>query len=132
MIAIILKKKDLNDQAKDQVEDQVEDQAEEQGYEPENNKPHSHVKCNYCPKIFDRGIATRMQAHLNDHCLEVPENAKTNPNTKCQKNDTSIPYTSPSPKRSKTILIKNFIDHVNEEEQESLEFMLAQALFATG
>ncbi|CAG8653403.1 12249_t:CDS:2 [Gigaspora margarita] len=72
-----------------------------------------------------------MQVYLNDHCLGVPENAKTNSNAKCQKNDTSILYTFSSPNRSKTISIKNFIDNVDEEEQESLEFILAQALFAT-
>ncbi|CAG8634732.1 3425_t:CDS:2, partial [Racocetra fulgida] len=102
------------DQTEDQVEDQSEDLVKDQS---ENNKPHLRVKCNYCLKIFECGIVTRMQVHLNYNCLGAPENAKSNSHTS---------------KQLKIISIYNFIDYLSEEEQESLEFMLAQALFATG
>ncbi|CAG8727259.1 10252_t:CDS:2 [Dentiscutata erythropus] len=77
-----------------------------------------------------------MQAHLNNNCLEAPKNAKTN--SKSQKKiqtNTLILYTSTSSHTSKwlkTIPIKNFLDHIDEEKQKSLEFILTQALFATG
>ena len=103
----------------------------------ENNKPSSHpsVQCNYCSKIFDRAVPFRMQAHLDKECLGASDNSK-------------LPYTEPSPntintnipiseinrpiKRTKLSTINNFIDRMNEEEQETLEFLLAQALFSAG
>ena len=103
----------------------------------ENNKPslHPSVQCNYCSKIFDRAVPFRMQAHLDKECLGTPDNSK-------------LPYTEPSPntintnipiseinrpiKRTKLSTINNFIDRMNEEEQETLEFLLAQALFSAG
>ncbi|CAG8785225.1 14638_t:CDS:2 [Cetraspora pellucida] len=64
------------------------------------------------PKNFDHGIATRMQAHLNNTCLGASENAKSNSKQKNIQPNISIPYIS--------------------TKQESLEYILAQALFATG
>ncbi|CAG8767425.1 27374_t:CDS:2, partial [Gigaspora margarita] len=116
-------------QAEDQDEDQAEDQVED------HNKPHPCIKYKYCPKIFKCGIATRMQAHLNNTCLGAPENAKSNSKQKNIQSNISIPHISTSshiPKQSKTIPINNFIDHLDNKEQESLEYILAQALFATG
>ncbi|CAG8641671.1 21575_t:CDS:1, partial [Racocetra persica] len=123
-----------NDQDEDQTEDQVEDQTEDQVEDhSENNKPHPRVKCNYCPKIFEHGIATRMQAHLDYNCLEAPENAKSkSKNQPTTPINTSTSTSSHISKQLITIPIYNFMDHLSEEEQESLEFMLAQALFATG
>ncbi|CAG8605982.1 21864_t:CDS:2, partial [Gigaspora rosea] len=103
------------DQTKDQAEDQDEDQAEDQ---VDHNKPHPRVKCKYCPKIFEHGIATQMEAHLNNTCLGAPENAKSNSKQKNTQSNISIPHIS--------------TNHLDNEEQESLEYMLAQALFATG
>ncbi|CAG8498719.1 3932_t:CDS:2 [Racocetra fulgida] len=84
-------------------------------------------------KNFEYEIATRMQAHLNYNCLGAPENAKSK-----SKNQLTTPInisTSTSSytlKWLKTILIYNFIDHLSEGEQESLEFILFQSLFAIG
>ncbi|CAG8750472.1 1921_t:CDS:1, partial [Cetraspora pellucida] len=61
-----------------------------------HNKPHPHIKCKYCPKIFERGIATRMQAHLNNTCLGASENAKSNSKQKNLQPNISIPYISTS------------------------------------
>ncbi|CAG8439351.1 2414_t:CDS:2 [Cetraspora pellucida] len=126
-----------NNQAEDQTEDQAEDQDEDQAEDQieDHNKPHPCVKCKYCPKIFEHEIATQMQAHLNNTCLGAPENAKSNSKQKNLQSNISIPHISTSlhiPKRLKTIPINNFIDHLDNEKQESLEYMLAQALFATG
>src|SRR6266540_6235188 len=62
--------------------------------------------------------------------------------------NSKLPYTEPSPntintnipiseinrpiKRTKLLTINNFIDRMNEEKQETLEFLLAQALFSAG
>ncbi|CAG8551636.1 22364_t:CDS:2 [Racocetra persica] len=89
-------------------------------------KPHPRVKCNYCSKTFERGLASRIQMHLNS-CLKAPNNAKAN--LKRKNSTTSGKSTQ---KYQKTMPIDNFIDNVNENEQETLEFMLAQAIFATG
>src|SRR6266542_3926771 len=101
----------------------------------ENNKPSSHssIQYNYCFKIFDRAVPFRMQAHLDKEYLRALNNSK-------------LPYTESSPntininipiseinrpiKRTKLSTINNFIDHMNEEEQETLEFLLAQVLFS--
>ncbi|CAG8735408.1 8878_t:CDS:2 [Cetraspora pellucida] len=115
----ILKENQNNDQAKDQTEDQVEDQTNGQvEYQSEIDKPHPHVKCNYCPNIFECGIATRMQMHLDINYLGVSENVKSK-----SKKQTTIPtnilisHASTSlhiPKWLKIILIHNFIDHLSE------------------
>src|SRR6266498_4296505 len=76
-----------------------------------------------------------MQAHLDKECLEASDNSK-------------LPYTEPSPntintnipiseinksiKRIKLSTINNFIDRMNEKKQETLEFLLVQALFSAG
>src|SRR6266498_2935496 len=101
----------------------------------ENNKPslHPSVQCNYYSKIFDRAVPFRMQVYFDKECLEALDNLK-------------LPYIEPSPntintnisiseinkpiKRTKLLTINNFIDCMNEEEQETLEFLLAQALFS--
>ena len=129
-----------DDQTEEQIEDQVENQTETQAKDQiEDDKPHPRVKCKYCPKIFERGIATRMQAHLDATCSGAPSNAKSK--SKIQRNisstikaSTSVPSSNASrvQKRLKTIPISNFADSMSDNEQESLEFELAQALFATG
>ncbi len=101
----------------------------------ENNKPSSHpsVQCNYCSKIFDRAVPFRMQAHLDKECLGAPDNSKL-PYTELSPNtiNTNIPISEINRpiKRTKLSTINNFIDRMNEEEQETLEFLLAQALFS--
>ncbi|CAG8530578.1 4833_t:CDS:2 [Gigaspora margarita] len=127
---------DTNNQSKDSQEDYSDNDSED--YEENNesqsnnqekiNKPHPRVKCNYCPKTFEHGLSSRIQKHLNS-CLNAPNNAKTNVNIK-RKNPTV--FGGSTQKHLKTILIDNFIDNLNEDEQETLEFMLAQAIFATG
>ncbi len=103
----------------------------------ENNKPSSHpsVQCNYCSKIFDRAVPFQMQAYLDKECLGASDNSKLpyielSPNTI----NTNIPISeiNRSIKRTKLSTINNFIDRMNEEEQETLEFLLAQALFSAG
>ncbi|CAG8774765.1 9870_t:CDS:2, partial [Racocetra fulgida] len=78
-----------------------------------------------------------MQAHLDNTCLSAPDNAKSSIKKKTNapsvaKTKTSIFKNSTIPRvqrQSKTIPIINFIDHVNEEEQETLEFIkLAEEL----
>ncbi|CAG8485645.1 14289_t:CDS:2, partial [Dentiscutata heterogama] len=84
-----------DDQTEEQIEDQVENQTETQAKDQiEDNKPHPCVKCKYCPKIFERGIATRMQAHLD------------------ATSSTSVPSSNASrvQKWLKTIPISNFAD----------------------
>jgi Protein of unknown function (DUF 659)/hAT family C-terminal dimerisation region len=106
--------------------------------ESRNNNSNSHpsVKCNYCSKVFDRAVPFRMQTHLDKECPKAPSNAKS------PTQDTTTPnITNPSPnttkvkrptKRTKLSTIDSFVDCVSEEEQETLEFLLAQALFSAG
>ncbi|CAG8851959.1 29730_t:CDS:1, partial [Racocetra persica] len=62
-----------------------------------------------------------------------PENVKSkSKNQPTTPTNTSTSTSSHISKRLKTIPIHYFMDHLSEEEQEFLEFMLAQALFATG
>ncbi|CAG8637117.1 11520_t:CDS:2, partial [Racocetra fulgida] len=67
-------------------------------------KPHPRIKCNYCSKTFERGLASRMQMHLNS-CLKAPNNAKANLK---QKNSTT--FGKSTQKYQKTMPIDNFID----------------------
>ncbi|CAB4460063.1 unnamed protein product [Rhizophagus irregularis] len=116
----------------------------------ENSKSNSHfsVQCNYCTKIFDRAVPSRMQVHLDNECSGVPDNAKSaKQNVGSQdsilKTTQSLPnivlnsiptdtLTNRPVKRIKTQKIENFIDRMSEEEQENLEFQLAQALYSAG
>ncbi|CAB4374619.1 unnamed protein product [Rhizophagus irregularis] len=45
----------------------------------ENSKSNSHpsVQCNYCTKIFDRAVPSRMQVHLDNEYFGAPDNAKS-------------------------------------------------------
>ncbi|GBC05804.1 hypothetical protein RclHR1_06430005 [Rhizophagus clarus] len=114
----------------------------------ENNRNNSHppVQCNYCTKIFDRAVPSRMQIHLDKECPGAPDNAKSKQNVGSQN---SIPETTQfhpnialnsiltdTPnrpvKRIKTQKIESFVDRMSEEEQEDLEFQLAQALYSAG
>ncbi|GBC07859.1 hypothetical protein RclHR1_07730012 [Rhizophagus clarus] len=114
----------------------------------ENNRNNSHppVQCNYCTKIFDRAVPSRMQIHLDKECPGAPDNAKSKQNVGSQN---SIPETTQfhpnialnsiltdTPnrpvKRIKTQKIESFVDCMSEEEQEVLEFQLAQALYSAG
>ena len=105
-----------------------------------NNTIHPSVRCNYCSKTFDRGIPSRMQTHLDNICLGAPNNAKTKSKITLESsNSTQLPTTStPIPivntqiKRLKTTKIDKYIDHMSEEQQNNLEILLAQALFAAG
>ncbi len=101
----------------------------------ENNKSSSHpsVQCNYCFKIFDKAVPFRMQAHFDKECLEASDNLKL-PYTELSSNiiNTNIPiFEINRPiKRTKLSIINNFIDRMNEKEQETLEFLLTQTLFS--
>ncbi|CAG8465618.1 3017_t:CDS:1, partial [Funneliformis caledonium] len=111
----------------------------------ENNeiKPslHPSVKCNYCSKVFNRAVPLRMQAHLNE-CLNAPSNAKLQKTIPIQNpipsNITEHPLTNTNTplieknRSKKQIKLDNFVDNMKEEEQESLEFLLAQALYSAG
>jgi hypothetical protein len=106
-----------------------------------NKNKHSAVNCNYCSKVFDRGVPTRMQTYLNNDCLGISDNAKSKNTTQIQNltsNTTKPPSNTPifetnrPTKRVKSSTIVNFVDCMSEEEQETLEFLLAQALFSTG
>ena len=102
-----------------------------------NNKKHPSVCCNYCSKSFERGTAKRMQDHLNINCPRAPDSAKTISKQPSNIAEISQPSTStftikqPN-KRLKNAKIENFIDSMSEEEQDTLEILLAQALFAAG
>ena len=76
-----------------------------------------------------------MQTHLDKECLEALDNLKL-PYTESFPNtvNTNIPISKINRpiKRTKLLTINNFIDRMNEEEQETLEFLLAQALFSAG
>ena len=103
-----------------------------------NNKKHPSVTCNYCSKTFERGTAKRMQEHLNNNCPRAPDSAKTSQQTSEISNITEAPQSSTSftakqqNKRLKNAKIENFMDSISEEEQDTLEILLAQALFAAG
>jgi hypothetical protein len=87
-----------------------------------------------------------MQNHLDKECPKAPDNAKSKQNVNSQVSTTSTIHTSTitpnttthtnipvkRTKITKTSRIENFIDRMSEEEQEDLEFQLAQALFSTG
>jgi hypothetical protein len=110
--------------------------VEEDNENNESNKPHPRVKCNYCSKIFDRGIATRMQVHLDKDCTSAPDNAKSKQKKNNDQSNTDIntfvsTINHPQKKR-RTTTIDNFVDRVSGEEQEKLEFMLAKTIFAAG
>ncbi|CAG8588298.1 10812_t:CDS:2, partial [Diversispora eburnea] len=94
----------------------------------ESNKPHPHVKCNYCSKIFNCEIATQIQVHLDKNYKGAPDNAKskkrTNPffnneQSNEQLNEISIRK-----------LATEFLDKVFEEvkEESDKEILLAQNL----
>src|SRR6266542_5838155 len=74
-----------------------------------------------------------MQAHLDKEYLEASDNSKL-PYTELSSNtiNTNIPISEINRpiKRTKLSIINNFIDRMNEEEQETLEFLLAQTLFS--
>ncbi len=74
-----------------------------------------------------------MQAHLDKECLRALDNLKL-PYTELSSNtiNINIPISEINRpiKRTKLSTINNFIDHMNEEEQETLEFLLAQVLFS--
>jgi len=80
-----------------------------------------------------------MQAHLNNECLNAPINAKSIPtqniipfnNTEQPPIHTNIPFHETN-RPKKQIKLDNFVDGMKEEEQESLEFLLAQALYSAG
>ncbi|CAB5379063.1 unnamed protein product [Rhizophagus irregularis] len=47
-----------------------------------NSKNNSHpfvsfVQCNYCTKIFDQAVPSRMQVHLDKECSGAPDNTKS-------------------------------------------------------
>ncbi|CAB5392569.1 unnamed protein product [Rhizophagus irregularis] len=86
-----------------------------------------------------------MQNHLDKECLGAPDNAKSKKNINLQGSTTSTIHTptiTPNTthtnipvkriKITKTSKIENFIDRISEEEQDDLEFQLAQALFSAG
>ncbi|GET53362.1 zinc finger BED domain-containing protein 1-like [Rhizophagus irregularis DAOM 181602=DAOM 197198] len=102
-------------------------------------KTHPSVRCNYCSKVFEQGTAKRMQVHLNDSCPRAPESAKTKKQqipelleTSDATTSTFIPTVKTSKKHLKNTTIENFVDRMSEEEQDTLEILLAQALFAAG
>src|SRR5256886_1761711 len=114
--------------------------------EVENNEENSNVKkkthpsvcCNYCSKTFEQGTSKRMQTHLNS-CSKAPDNAKILPKqppkileTTSTTTSTSIPIAKKQKKNLINTTIENFIDRIGEEEQDTLEVLLAQALFAAG
>ncbi|UZO22512.1 uncharacterized protein OCT59_014874 [Rhizophagus irregularis] len=80
-----------------------------------------------------------MQVHLNDSCPRAPESAKTKKQqipelleTSDATTSTFIPTVKTSKKHLKNTTIENFVDRMSEEEQDTLEILLAQALFAAG
>jgi hypothetical protein len=106
----------------------------------ENNgsrkKTHPSVRCNYCSKLFEQGTSKRMQVHLNDSCPRAPDSAKTKvkqiSETPNATTSTFIPIAKAPKKHLKNTTIENFVDRMSEEEQETLEISLSQALFAAG
>src|SRR6266498_5459943 len=76
-----------------------------------------------------------MQAHLDKECLEVSDNSKL-PYTELSSNTINtnilISEINRPIKKIKLSIINNFINRMNEEEQETLEFLLAQVLFSAG
>src|SRR6266487_296822 len=106
----------------------------------ENNisrkKTHPSVRCNYYSKLFEQGTSKRMQVHLNDSCPRAPDSAKIKAKqiseTPNATTSTSIPTAKAPKKHLKNTTIENFVDRMSEEEQETLEISLSQALFAAG
>lgn len=102
-------------------------------------KVHPSVRCNYCSKHFEQGTSKRMQVHLNDSCPRAPDSAKTKTKqisevleSPSASTSTSIPTVKTPKKYLKNTTIENFVDRMSEEEQDTLEILLAQALFAAG
>ena len=77
-----------------------------------------------------------MQVHLNDSCPRAPDSAKIKAKqiseTPNATTSTSIPTAKAPKKHLKNTTIENFVDRMSEEEQETLEISLSQALFAAG
>ena len=80
-----------------------------------------------------------MQVHLNDSCPRAPDSAKTKTKqisevleSPSASTSTSIPTVKTPKKYLKNTTIENFVDRMSEEEQDTLEILLAQALFAAG
>ncbi|UZO12959.1 uncharacterized protein OCT59_004466 [Rhizophagus irregularis] len=72
-------------------------------------------------------------------CPGAPESAKTKKQqipelleTSDATTSTFIPTVKTSKKHLKNTTIENFVDRMSEEEQDTLEILLAQALFAAG
>jgi len=100
-------------------------------------KAHPSVRCNYCSKLFEQGTSKRMQVHLNDSCPRAPDSAKTKTKQiseilESPSTFTSIPTVKVPKQHLKNITIESFVDRMSEEEQDTLEILLAQALFAAG
>jgi hypothetical protein len=103
-------------------------------------KVHPTVRCNYCSKVFEQGTSKRMQTHLNDGCSKAPISAKTKSTETPEPPipgpsiyEMSQPSATKKPKKNfKNTNIESFIDSISEEEQNTLEILLAQALFAAG
>src|SRR3989440_6346453 len=92
----------------------------------------------HCSKTFEQGTSKRMQTHLNS-CSKAPDNAKILPKqppkileTTSTTTSTFIPIAKKQKKNLTNTTIENFIDRMGEEEQDTLEILLAQALFAAG
>src|SRR3954454_645308 len=96
-------------------------------------KAHPSVRCNYCSKLFEQGTSKRMQVHLNDSCPRAPDSAKTKTKQISEVlespsafTSTSIPTVKTPKKYLKNTTIENFVDHMSEKEQDTLEILLAQ------
>nr|CAG8446911.1 2846_t:CDS:1 [Entrophospora candida] len=101
-------------------------------YDTEANAP--TVKCNYCDKTYKQGVATRMQAHLNDECNNAPENSKVKnkkPLARSFENTDISPSSNTSKKNKNSITLDNSLDTMSDEEQKKLEIMLAKALYSS-
>ncbi|UZO00948.1 uncharacterized protein OCT59_012060 [Rhizophagus irregularis] len=73
-----------------------------------------------------------MQNHLDKECLGAPDNAKSKKNINLQGSTTSTIHTPTITPNTTHTNIPNFVDRISEEEQDDLEFQLAQALFSAG
>ncbi|CAJ0753061.1 7053_t:CDS:1, partial [Entrophospora sp. SA101] len=101
-------------------------------YGTETNAP--TVKCNYCDKTYKQGVATRMQAHLNDECNNAPENSKVKNKKPLARSfeNTDISLSSNTSKKNKnSITLDDSLDTMSGEEQKKLEIMLAKALYSS-
>jgi phage FluMu protein Com len=93
-------------------------------------KAHPSVRCNYCSKLFEQGTSKRMQVHLNDSCPRAPDSAKTKTKQiseilESPSTFTSIPTVKVPKQHLKNITIESFVDRMSEEEQDTLEILLA-------